>query len=54
MSESILIEMKECLYDKCLQDVDLLSAVIDEYVNNMSDSKLDELYDFLTNNFGDD
>ena len=45
--------MFEFLYEKCRQDPDLLATVIDEYLTSLSDSKLDELEDFLTNNFGD-
>ena len=44
----------EFLYDKCRQDPDLLATIIDEYLTSLSDSKLDELEDFLMNNFGDD
>ena len=46
--------MFEFLYDKCRQDPDLLATIIDEYLTSLSDSKLDELEDFLSNNFGDD
>jgi hypothetical protein len=44
----------EFLYDKCRQDPDLLATIIDEYLTSLSDSKLNELEDFLVNNFGDD
>jgi len=47
-------ELFEFLYDKCRQDPDLLATIIDEYLTSLSDSKLIELEDFLTNNFGDD
>ena len=47
-------ELEEFLYDKCREDSDLLATVISEYVMTLSDSKLDELQDFLVNNFGDD
>ena len=47
-------ELFEFLYEKCREDPDLLATIIDEYVASLSDSKLDELEDFLTNNFGDD
>lgn len=43
----------EFLYDKCRQDPDLLATIIDEYLTTLSDSKLDELEDFLVNNFGE-
>ena len=46
--------MFEFLYKKCRQDPDLLATIIDEYLTTLSDSKLDELEDFLANNFGDD
>ena len=49
-----LLELEEFLYDKCRQDPDLLATIISEYVVTLSDSKLDELQDFLVNNFGDD
>ena len=47
-------ELEEILYDKCREDSDLLATVISEYVMTLSDSKLDELEDFIVNNFGDD
>ena len=47
-------ELEEFLYEKCRQDPDLLATIIDEYLTSLSDSKLDELEDFLSNNFGDD
>ena len=47
-------ELEEFLYDKCREDPDLLATIINEYVCSLSDNKLIELEDFLTNNFGDD
>lgn len=47
------VELFEFLYRECQKDYDLLAMVIDEYVVSLSDSKLIELEDFLTNNFGD-
>lgn len=47
-------ELEEFLYDKCREDPDLLATIINEYVTSLSDNKLIELEDFLTNNFGDD
>ena len=47
-------ELEEFLYEKCKEDSDLLATVISEYVTSLSDSKLIELEDFLSNNFGDD
>ena len=47
-------ELEEFLYEKCKEDSDLLATIISEYVCSLSDSKLEELEDFLTNNFGDD
>ena len=41
------------LYAKCKEDPDLLAMIVDEYIVSLSDSKLIELEDFLTNNFGD-
>lgn len=49
-----LMELEEFLYEKCREDADLLATVISEYVMSLSDSKLDELEDFLVKNFGDD
>ena len=46
-------ELEQCLYEKCRQDPDLLATIINEYVCSLSDNKLIELEDFLTNNFGD-
>ena len=49
-----LTELEWILKEKCREDPDLLDTIISEYVWNLSDSKLDELQDFLVNNFGDD
>ena len=46
-------ELEFFLNEKCRENPDLLSTVISEYVWNLSESKLDELEDFLSNNFGD-
>ena len=46
-------ELFEFLYAKCREDSDLLAMIVDEYIVSLSDSKLIELEDFLTNNFGD-
>jgi hypothetical protein len=48
------VELFEFLYAKCREDHDLLAMIVDEYIVSLSDSKLIELEDFLTNNFGDD
>ena len=47
-------EIEAFLYEKCREDPDLLATVISEYVTSLSDNKLIELEDFLSNNFGDD
>ncbi len=47
-------EIEFFLNEKCREDPDLLATIISEYVWALSDSKLDELEDFLSNNFGDD
>ena len=49
-----LTELEFFLYEKCREDPDLLATIISEYVCSLSDSKLTELEDFLSNNFGDD
>jgi hypothetical protein len=49
-----LTELEYLLYDKCREDPDLLGSIITEYVWNLSNDKLNELEDFLVNNFGDD
>jgi dsDNA-binding SOS-regulon protein len=46
-------ELEQFLYEKCKEDSDLLATIISEYVCCLSDSKLEELEDFLTDNFGD-
>jgi hypothetical protein len=49
-------ELFEFLYAKCREDHDFLAMIVDEYIAlcvSLSDSKLIELEDFLTNNFGD-
>ena len=47
-------ELEWFLLEKCREDPDLFATVISGYVWNLSESKLDELEDFLSNNFGDD
>ena len=47
-------ELEQFLYEKCRQDPDLLATIINEYVTSLSDNKLIELEDFLSNNFGDE
>jgi hypothetical protein len=47
-------ELEQFLYEKCREDSDLLATIISEYVCSLSDNKLIELEDFLSNNFGDD
>jgi len=47
-------ELEEFLFKKCVQYPDLLEHIINEYITSLSDNKLIELEDFLTNNFGDD
>ena len=47
-------ELEEFLYEKCRQDPDLLATIINEYVTSLSDNKLIEREDFLSNNFGDE
>lgn len=47
-------ELEWFLIEKCQEDSDLLQQIISDYVWSLSQSKLDELEDFLVNNFGDD
>ncbi len=47
-------ELEWILKEKCREDPDLLATIISEYVWNLSQSKLEELEDFMVNNFGDD
>jgi hypothetical protein len=47
-------ELEEFLYDACREHSDLLEYIISQYVCSLSDNKLIELEDFLTNNFWDD
>jgi hypothetical protein len=47
-------EIEFFLNEKCREDPDLLATIISEYVWSLSNSKLDELEDFLVNNFGDE
>lgn len=47
-------ELEQFLYEKCKEDYDLLAEIISKYVSSLSDSKLEELEDFMVNNFGDD
>ena len=48
-----IAELDEFLYEKCREDPDLLSTIINEYLGSLSESKINELQDFLVNNFGD-
>ena len=47
------VELFEFLYRECLDDADLLSVILDRYVNSLNDDELTEFEDFLVNNFGD-
>jgi hypothetical protein len=49
-----LTELEDFLYEKCREDSDLLATIISEYVWSLTPTKLAELEDFLSNNFGDD
>jgi hypothetical protein len=44
----------ELLYEKCQEDRDFLADTIDQFINSLDNEKLNELDDFLVNNFGDD
>ncbi len=44
-------EMIDLLGELVSKDSDLLETIIQEYVLNMSESKFDELEDFIVNNF---
>jgi len=46
-------QLFELLYERCQEDRDLLADTIDQYISSLSDEKLNELEDFLVNNFGD-
>ena len=46
-------QLFELLYEKCQEDRDLLADTIDQYISSLSGEKLNELEDFLVNNFGD-
>ena len=45
-------EMIDLLQELVSNDQDLMQTIIEEYVLNMSESKFDELEDFIVNNFG--
>ena len=49
-----ITELEWFLVEKCQEDSDLLKHIISEYVWGLSEFKLDELEDFLSNNFEDD
>ena len=51
---NIINPMFELLYEKCRQDPDLLATIIDEYLTSLNDTQLNELEDFMVNNFGDE
>jgi hypothetical protein len=44
----------DLLYEKCQEDRGLLADTLDEFINSLSDEKLNELEDFIVNNYGDD
>lgn len=46
-------EMIDLLQELVSNDQDLMQTIIEEYVLNMSESKFDELEDFIVNNFGE-
>jgi hypothetical protein len=54
MTNTNRTELEFFLNEKCREDPDLLATIISEYVWGLTPSKLDELEDFLANNFGDD
>ena len=47
-------ELIEILEKECIENVDLMNTVIQEYVLNMNENQLAQLEDFVVNNFGDD
>jgi hypothetical protein len=49
-----LTELEFFLNEKCREDPDLLATIVSEYVWGLTPTKLAELEDFLSNNFGDD
>jgi len=47
-------ELLEFLYDSCKKDPDLLMVVLKDHLSLLDQDGLDEMEDFLVNNFGDD
>lgn len=48
------VELEQFLYDSCQQDSDLLATIVSEYISMLNDAQLNELEDFLVNNYGDE
>ena len=47
-------DLFQFLHDACKENPDLFVYTLREHFDSLSDNKLDELEDFLVNNFGDD
>lgn len=48
------VELEEFLYESCRKDADLLATIVSEYISMLNHAQLNELEDFLVNNYGDE
>ena len=52
MTDSVTLHSS--LFELCKENDDLLNQILDEYVSSLNNDELNQLEDFLVNNFGDD
>jgi hypothetical protein len=48
------VTLHSTLFDLCKENDELLNQILDEYVSSLNTDELNQLEDFLVNNFGDD
>ena len=48
------VTLHSTLFELCKENDELLNQILDEYVSSLNGDELNQLEDFLVNNFGDD
>lgn len=48
------VTLHSTLFELCKDNDELLNQILDEYVSSLNGDELNQLEDFLVNNFGDD
>lgn len=48
------VTLHSTLFELCKENDELLNQILDEYVSSLNTDELNQLEDFLVNNFGDD